>query len=92
MFMMTMPKTFKVGDTADCRINKQPARLTWRDPNTLVIEPDEARVIMAIDRETECITFFCGDPGCTAADYDVDADENFGGGFIVRSKTPEDLK
>jgi hypothetical protein len=30
MFMMTMPKTFKIGDTADCKINKHPARLTYR--------------------------------------------------------------
>jgi hypothetical protein len=37
---MTMPKTFKIGDTADCQINKAPARLTWRDAKTLVIEPD----------------------------------------------------
>jgi hypothetical protein len=36
MFMMTMPKTFKIGDTADCRINRKPARLTWQDAKTLV--------------------------------------------------------
>jgi hypothetical protein len=61
MFMMTMPKTFKVGDTADCRIYKEPARITWRDPHTLVIEPDDARAIMAVDREGDLITFFCGE-------------------------------
>jgi hypothetical protein len=32
MFMMTMPKTFKVGDTADCRINAEPARIMVRRP------------------------------------------------------------
>jgi hypothetical protein len=86
MFMMTMPKTFKVGDNADCRINAEPARITWRDPHILVIEPDDARTIMAVDRESDLITFFCGDAGCTATDYEVDADESFGGGFIVGGK------
>jgi hypothetical protein len=41
MFVMMMPTTFKVGDTADCKINTEPARLTWRDEGTLVIEPDD---------------------------------------------------
>ena len=35
--------TFKVGDTEDCRINREPARLTWRDQDTLVIELGDAR-------------------------------------------------
>ena len=39
MFMINTPKTFKVGDTIDCRINDALQRLTWRDQNTLVIEP-----------------------------------------------------
>jgi hypothetical protein len=50
VFMMTMPKTFKVGDTADCRINKQPAHITWRDPNTLVIEPGDNRPPSVLSR------------------------------------------
>jgi hypothetical protein len=40
MFFISVPETFKVGDTTDCRINGVPQRLTWRDKNTLVIEPD----------------------------------------------------
>jgi hypothetical protein len=42
MFFKTMSQTFKVGDTADCRINKQAARLTWRNAKTLVIERHDA--------------------------------------------------
>jgi hypothetical protein len=50
MFMIHMPKSFKVGDTADCRINKIPQRLTWRDEDTIVIEPDDARTIVTRPR------------------------------------------
>jgi hypothetical protein len=28
MFVLTLPKTVKVGDTVDCRINAKPARVT----------------------------------------------------------------
>lgn len=41
MFMISMRRTFKVGATADCRINGKPERLTWRDEDTLVIEPGD---------------------------------------------------
>ena len=81
MFFISMPRDFKVGDTADCRINKKPARVTWRDANHF--EPDDVRVIMAVDKEGELIQFFCSDAGTTAHDYEVDASEELGGGFIV---------
>src|SRR3954465_714668 len=42
MFMIHMPLSFKVGDTAECRINMKPRRLTWRDNKHLVIEADDA--------------------------------------------------
>jgi hypothetical protein len=83
MFLMTMPKTFKVGDTADCRINKMPARITWRSRGELVIEPDDARVILRIDTDGELISFVCSDPGRTADDYTDD-------GLILSCKRPEE--
>jgi hypothetical protein len=58
--------TFKVGDTADFRINRKPARVTWRDLNTLVIEPGDARRIVAIDRGDDLISFACTDADGTA--------------------------
>ena len=42
MFMISMPRTFRVGDTADCRINGNPRHLTWLDEDTLVIEPGDS--------------------------------------------------
>jgi hypothetical protein len=75
-----MPKTFKVGDTADCRINKQPARLTWRDAKTLVIEPDDARAIITTNYEDDFIKFICRDAresGCGAKVHVEDA------GYVV---------
>ena len=83
MFMISFPLGFKVGDTVDCRINREPARVTWRDTDHLVIEPNDARVIMAVDKEDNLITFVCGDADTKAEDYKVDARDEFAGGFIV---------
>jgi hypothetical protein len=61
MFLLTMPKTFKVGATADVRINARPKRVTWRDARTLVIEPDDARVILDVhEAGPDQIRFVCG--------------------------------
>lgn len=65
-FLISMPKTFKVGDTADCRINKKPARVTWRDKHTLVIEPDDARRIVDLRSSGDLLYFACTDADGTA--------------------------
>ena len=83
MFYIPLPRPFKIGDTADCRINKKPARVTWRDADHLVIEPGDVRVIMAVDKDDERIHFVCGDAGTTARNYQVDAREELGGSFVV---------
>jgi hypothetical protein len=46
MFVIHLPTTVRIGDTHDCRINQKPARVTWRDAETLVIEPGDARRIV----------------------------------------------
>jgi hypothetical protein len=56
-----MPDSFRVGDTADCRINQEPARLTWRDPNTLVIEPNDVRRIVRITWDGQLYQFICAE-------------------------------
>lgn len=61
MFVISMPNTFKIGDTADCNINRKPARLTWRDQNTLVIEPGDARKIVRVVPVGDLISFTCAD-------------------------------
>jgi hypothetical protein len=60
-FFISMPPDFKIGETRDCKINKQPERLTWRDKGTLVIEPNDARKIVHMHRQSDCIQFACAD-------------------------------
>jgi len=43
MFIITMPASFNVGDTIECKINAAPERVTYRDELTLVIEPNGER-------------------------------------------------
>lgn len=68
MLKVAMPKTFKVGDTADCQINGKPERLTWRDNDTLVIEPDDARKIASVYRSRGLIHFTCGATGVAGSE------------------------
>ncbi len=58
MFVMWMPATYKIGDTAEVKINDEPQKLTWRDAQTLAIEPDDARTIVDrhIDGDLMCFT------------------------------------
>jgi hypothetical protein len=71
-FIIHMPNTFKVGDTVDCRINQKPERVTWRDKNTLVIEPNDARRIVHIQQDGELAAFCCTDADGTAPSICVD--------------------
>lgn len=62
MFFLSMPKTFQVGDTADCKINGEPKRVTWHDRDTMVIVPGDARHIHLIDSSSKSLnTFMCAD-------------------------------
>jgi hypothetical protein len=80
MFMIHMPKAFKVGDTKDCRINGEPKQVTWRDEGTLVIEPDDACAIVTRVTEGDLTCFMCGDAGASAGDYGLDGCAD---GFVV---------
>jgi hypothetical protein len=61
MFSICTPSDFKIGDTAECRINKQPATLTWRDAHHLVIAPDDVREILLVIPEGATQSFYCAD-------------------------------
>lgn len=66
MFIMTMARMFQVGDRAKILINGEPATLTYRDPDTLVINDTDARRILATDTGFDGAgravrTFTCGD-------------------------------
>ena len=74
-FLISMPKTFKVGDTAPCRINQKPAQITWRDKDTLVIEPGDARRIVHYQQSGDLQDFACADADGTTPiiSYPVDS-------------------
>jgi hypothetical protein len=82
MLIMHMPETFKIGDTAACRINGEPAQLTWRSADTLVIGADDARYIVRTHLEDGLRCFICGD----ADDRQHYVEYVPGPGFIVFSK------
>jgi hypothetical protein len=73
MFMIHLPPHVRIGDTADVRINKQPARVTWRDAQTLVVEPGDARRIVQILKEPDMNTFICADAD-GSADFHITSD------------------
>jgi hypothetical protein len=80
MFIMHMPESFKLGDTAACRINGEPAQLTWRGPDTLIIGGNDARHIVKTHVEDGLRCFVCSDAD-DSQKYDVM--DVGGGGFIV---------
>jgi hypothetical protein len=83
MFFISIPEKHKIGDTVDCRINQKPVRLTWRDPKTLVIEPNDARAIVSISIDGGLIHFVCGDRGVAVSQYEVEGNE---GGVIISER------
>jgi hypothetical protein len=46
MLFLKLPRTFRVGDTAPCQVNGQKRSVTWADPFTLLLGPDDARRIL----------------------------------------------
>jgi hypothetical protein len=71
--IIDMPVSFKVADSADCRINGKSKQVTWRDNKTLVIEPDALRAIITVNNDGELNCFFYGDRGSKQNDYNVDS-------------------
>jgi hypothetical protein len=74
MFSINTPKTFQIGDTVDCRIDtfrslwrptNKPENLTWKDANTLVIEPDEAVAILHTRIDGDQRVFVCAESTST---------------------------
>lgn len=86
MFVMQMPESFKLGDTAICKINGKRAALTWRSPDILVIGANDARHIVRTHIEDGLRCFICGD----ADDSEYGVEEISGEGFIVFAKPKGD--
>ena len=79
MFIIHMPESFKVGDTAACKINRERSQLTWRSLDTLVIGAADARHIVKTHVEDGMRVFVCGD----ADDSEYSVEEIPGEGFII---------
>jgi hypothetical protein len=86
MFMMQTPKTFKIGESIDCKINGEPSRMTWKDADTLVIEPGDERAILSTRIDGDLRVFMCSHSGVAAGRYAV---EQGPGGVVVSA--PFDL-
>jgi hypothetical protein len=70
MFVIHLASSVRIGGTVDCRINRKPARVTWRDAETLVIEPEDARHIVQVLEHPEFLSFVCADAD-GSTDFDI---------------------
>lgn len=62
MFLISLPDTAEIGQTYDVKINGQREGLTWRDPDTLVIEPGGIRRIIHVHATgTGLMNFRCAE-------------------------------
>jgi hypothetical protein len=66
MFIIAIPGHHTCGDTVDVTINGKPAKLTWQDARTLVINGHDRRTMidqdMIVDGKGQrCHSFICGD-------------------------------
>jgi hypothetical protein len=61
MLFISLPTTVGIGDTVACKINGAARKVTWRNAETLVIEPDDVRRIVMIDQAGDLRSFVCSD-------------------------------
>jgi hypothetical protein len=75
--------------TPSIDINREPARVTWRDKDILVIGDNDVRKIITSNDEGGLLCFICGDAD-NATKYEVTkiSDE----GFVVSAKSERDQK
>jgi hypothetical protein len=79
MFHLNLPAETKIGDTVPVKINGRPASVTWRDKNTMVIEPNDTRPIFHTSIDGSLRVFFCG----SAADSKAVVERRPDGAVIV---------
>jgi hypothetical protein len=70
MTPVALPDTCKIGDTAMCRVQDLPVH--WRDKNTMVFLPNDARTILRQMTINNHIMFTCTRAGETTADYNIE--------------------
>jgi hypothetical protein len=75
MLILHLPKTFKIGDTIDYRTPNETVQITWRDAKTIVIEPDDARIVLfaeVMEEQPEPVRMICAtDKGVAPSEYRV---------------------
>jgi hypothetical protein len=78
MVILTLPKTFKIGDTIDYPRNaNEMVQITWRDAKTIVIEPDDARTVLFAglvadpDAPEEILQLCATDKGVAPSEYSI---------------------
>jgi hypothetical protein len=80
MLAVHMPKAYCIGDTVETTINGEAKRVTWRDEKTLLLEPNDPRVIFLRVAYEDFVSFLCGDSGGGPEEYVVIPGD---GGFYV---------
>jgi hypothetical protein len=63
MFYIEMPPAFAIGDHANCCVNSYPVRIHWQSATTLIIEPNDRRVIIHTEIDGGATIFLCGNSG-----------------------------
>ena len=56
MMMISMPRNFKIGDTAPVKINGAPTTLTWKSASCVVIGNDDEHPVVVM-KDHDSITF-----------------------------------
>jgi hypothetical protein len=59
MLIISTPKEFAQGSTITVKIDGNPATLSWRDHDTLIVDDTDAREIYQIIEEKGMLTFMC---------------------------------
>jgi hypothetical protein len=63
MLILHLSTSISVGDSDEAIIDGKTAMVTWRDPDVAVIEPNDARRILAILPNKLLLNFVCDDEG-----------------------------
>ena len=63
MFILTLPATFNVGDTATVKVNGRDTTVTYTDSHTLTLGSGETRTITYVNCNLDESTFVCAEDG-----------------------------
>jgi hypothetical protein len=87
MFVLSLPRTVKIGDTVDCKINGKAKTVTYRDAKTLVV--GDARSIIQISEGDNVRTFVCSEADISAGSTMAPPDDVFSKELLKAMKAYE---